>query len=67
MGRLTAEQKWDAYDAVQRIGGKAKDSALTFAAFVAALLAWYDAQQDVERNAASNYDLTKYRPRPKAF
>ena len=45
----------------------AKDSALTFTAFVAALLAWYDAQQDVERNQAAHYDLTQYRPKPKAF
>lgn len=47
--------------------GRAKDSALTFSAFVAALLAWYDAQQDAERNQAAHYDLTQYRPRPKAF
>ena len=46
---------------------QAKDSALTFSAFIAALLAWYDAQQDVERNQAANYDLTKYRPKPKVF
>lgn len=45
----------------------AKDSLPRFAVFIAALLAWYDARQDVERNQAANYDLTKYRPKPKVF
>lgn len=49
---------------------QAKDSLPRFAAFVAALLAWYEAhtaQEEVERNQASGYNLLRYRPKPKAF
>jgi hypothetical protein len=49
---------------------KAKDgvaSKLSVAALLAALLTWASGQADVERNQASGYNLTKYRPKPKAF
>lgn len=49
---------------------KAKDSASLLTAFVTALLAWYEqrqAQEEVERNQASGYNLYNYRPKPKAF
>jgi hypothetical protein len=49
---------------------KAKDSASLLSAFVAALLAWYEAhqaQEQVERNQASGYNLLNYRPKPKAL
>ena len=49
---------------------QAKDSASLLSAFVAALLAWYEAhqaQEQVERNQASGYNLLNYRPKPKAL
>jgi hypothetical protein len=44
------------------------DGALTITVILSALLAYYlSSKADHERNAASNYDLTKYRPAPKEF
>lgn len=37
---------------------------------LAALLAWYEKQkadEEVERNQRSDYDLTKYRPKPRGL
>lgn len=48
---------------------RTKDS-VSAIALLAALLAWYErqkAEESVERNQAAHYDLTQYRPAPRAW